>query len=115
MGVLEWALIALIFFAAWRLFKRLKRSGKMSVKDIEQFGIQAEAIILSVEETGLSVNNISEIKVQMQVQPDKGRNFVTEVQQVFLGSGGVQLHSGSKVIVKYDPGNPKEVVVLRAV
>jgi len=87
---------------------------KMTVREIEKNGTLAEAIILNVNETGTFVNDLPQVKLQMQVLPEKGRNFVAEVKQVLPNSLKSLLHSGSKIMVKYDPGNPREVVVLRA-
>jgi len=113
-GLLEGAIVIFMFFAAWRLVKMLAGPRKMTVREIEKNGTLAEAIILNVNETGTFVNDLPQVKLQMQVLPEKGRNFVAEVKQVLPNSLKSLLHSGSKIMVKYDPGNPREVVVLRA-
>jgi hypothetical protein len=113
-GLLEGAIVILMLLAAWRLVKMLGRPRKMTVQEIEKNGILAEAIVLNVNETGMIINDLPQVKLQMQVLPEKGRNFVAEVKQVLPNSLKTLLHSGSKIMVKYDPGNPREVVVLRA-
>ncbi|WP_143072078.1 hypothetical protein [Dyadobacter koreensis] len=113
-GILEGAIVIMMLLAAWRLVKMLGRPRKMTLQEIEKNGTLAEAIVLDVNETGMIINDLPQVKLQMQVLPEKGRNFVAEVKQVLPNSLKTLLHSGSKIMVKYDPGNPREVVVLRA-
>jgi hypothetical protein len=112
-GILEGAFLMLMLLAGWRLYVRFGRSKKMTLEEIKKNGVLAEAIVLDVQETGLYINNLPQIKLQIQVQPEKGRNFITEVQQVIPGAVKEPLHSGSRVQVKFDPGNKKEVIVFR--
>lgn len=113
-GLLEGAIIALMLLAAWRLVKKLTRPRKMTIQEIEENGTIAEAIILDINETGTFINDLPEVKLQMQVLPEKERNFVAEVKQVLPNSLKSLFRSGSKILVRYDPENPREVVVLRA-
>jgi hypothetical protein len=76
--------------------------------------LEAKAIILSVEQTGLFMNHQPQVKVQIQVLPDRGRNFVAEVKQVFSFLDLAQIRTGSTVTVKYNPSNIKEVVLVKA-
>lgn len=112
-GILEGAFLMLMLLAGWRLYVRFGRSKKMTLEEIKKNGVLAEAIVLDVQETGLYINNLPQLKLQIQVQPEKGRNFITEVQQVIPGAVKEPLHSGSRVQVKFDPGNKKEVIVFR--
>ncbi|MCF2443198.1 DUF3592 domain-containing protein [Dyadobacter sp. CY345] len=113
-GLLEGAAIVLMILAAWRLVLVLARPRKMSIQEIEKNGTLAEAIVLDVNETGMFIDDLPQVKLQMQVLPEKGRNFVAEVKQVLPNSLKSLLRLGSKILVKYDPGNPRDVVVLRA-
>ena len=114
-GILEGAIIVLILLAAWKLFRMFGNPKKMTTEEIEKNGVLAEAIVLNVNETGLYINDLPQVKLQVQVQPDKGRNFVAEVQQVIPNAEKEPLHAGSRLIVKFDPGNRKEVIVLSAI
>jgi len=109
--ILGGAVVLSMFLAGWKILKTLNTSKKMSDEEIEKNGVQAEAIVLSVQETGMFVDNIPQIKLQMQVLPEKGRNFVAEVKQVLPDFQRKLLHSGSKIIVKYDPRNHGSIVV----
>jgi hypothetical protein len=66
-----------------------------------------------MEQTGLYVNNQPQIKLQVQVHPNTGRNFVSEVREVLTLIDMSQLRVGSTLKVKYNPANTKEVMVLR--
>jgi len=113
-GLLEVALILLICLSAWGIVRAFSRPRKMTIREIELKGTLAEAIILDLTETGTIIDDLPQVQLQMQVIPEKGRNFVAEVKQVLPNSLTNPLHSGSKIMVKFDPGNPREVVVLRA-
>ena len=82
-------------------------------KRLMQEGIEAEAVLLNMEQTGLYVNNQPQIKLQVQVHPLSGRNFVSEVREVLTLIDMSQLRIGSTLKVKYNPANTKEVMVLR--
>lgn len=82
-------------------------------KRLMREGVEAEAVLLNMEQTGLYVNNQPQIKMQVQVQPMTGRNFVSEVREVLTLIDLSQLRIGSTLKVKYNPTNTKEVMVLR--
>ncbi len=76
--------------------------------------IQAEAIVLKLQETGLYINERPQVKVQMQVQPERGRNFVAEVQQLISMDDLQLIRGGSRIIVQYNPANRKEISLVSA-
>jgi hypothetical protein len=78
-------------------------------------GVESEATVLTIGPTGSYVNNLPELKVQMQVEPEKGRNFVTEIIQAVPQVDFNHLHSGMRIVVKYHPAHPKEVILLRTI
>jgi len=70
---------------------------------------QAQALILSIEHL-----NTTEIKIQMQVEPDRGRNFSAEIRPV-LSVEITRLKEGSRLLVTYDLANRKDLVYSGAV
>ena len=82
-------------------------------KRLMREGVEAEAILLNMEQTGQFVNNQPQIKLQVQVHPTIGRNFVSEIREVLSMIDVSQLRIGSTLKVKYNPSNTKEVMVLR--
>lgn len=76
-------------------------------------GVEAPAILLDIQRTGLYVNNLPQVMLQMQVQPNMGRNFVTEAKEVLTPVHFSEIHIGSTLKVKYNPANTKEVMLVK--
>jgi hypothetical protein len=76
-------------------------------------GIESEATVIGIDHTGRFVNNAPQLKVQIQIKPKKGRNFVTEIKQAVSWADANLLQAGSRIIVKYDPTYPKQAVLMR--
>ena len=85
---------------------------KLRTKQLRKRGVEAQAILLNVQQTGVYINRLAQVKLQMQVYPKVGRNFITEVFEVMDRSDLKQLRIGDIVLVKYNPSNTKEVIVL---
>jgi len=81
-------------------------------KRLSNWGIEAEAVLLNLQKTGVYVNNLLQVKLQMQVYVRTGRNFVAEVNQVISYADLSQLRIGGPLMVKYNPANTKEVMVV---
>jgi hypothetical protein len=77
-------------------------------------GIEAKAIVLVIEQTGLFMNHKPQVKMQMQVIPDKGRNFVAEVKEILSFIDLEAIKAGCTVTVKYNPANIKEIMLVKA-
>ena len=89
-------------------FKRIQIKKKLAAE-----GIEAEAVLLNMQQTGLYVNNMPQVKLQIQVQPMSGQNFVTEAKEVLSFVDLAQLHIGGTLVVKYNPSNLKDVMLVR--
>lgn len=75
-------------------------------------GVEAEAVLLNIEQTGMYVNHQPQLKLQVQVHPLNGRNFVTDVREVLTLKHLGRLRIGGRLKVKYNPANTKEVVMM---
>jgi hypothetical protein len=82
-------------------------------KRLSKCGVEAEAVLLNVELTGTFTDNLPQVKLQMKVQPKIGRNFVTEINESFTRVEMARISAGSIVKVKYNPGNLKEIVLVK--
>ena len=109
MGI--WAGIMTISFVI-KLLSPILPLLRFNRKRLEQSGVVAEALVLKMEKTGLLTNNKHQVKLQMQVQPDKGRNFVAEINEILCGADLSAVRAGSIVRVKYNPKNFKEIILL---
>lgn len=81
-------------------------------KRLSKDGIEAEAVLLNVEATGIYINNLPQIKLQLRVYPEAGRNFITESFELLSYLDIGQIHIGGSLLVKYNPANTKEVMVV---
>ncbi len=76
-------------------------------------GVEAEALVLGTEQIGDPVHKQLKLKIQLQVRPSKGRNFVVEIKEVLLGEDIASLKTGNIVWVKYNPANTRELFLLK--
>lgn len=106
-------LIALFLFVVFTSLAK-KMQTKRHTK-ILNHGVESEATVLTIGPTGAYVNNLPQLKVQMQVEPLKGRNFVAEVKQAVPQVDFNLLHSGTRIVVKYHPAHPKQVILMRTI
>jgi hypothetical protein len=107
-------LLAILFIAGQLFINRYKRNKGARVKRMPR-RVEARAVVLAIEQTGLFMNRQPQVKMQMQVIPDKGRNFVAEVKQVLNSFDLEVIKTGSIVTVLYNPTNTKEVKLVKAV
>ncbi len=81
--------------------KRLMRSGR-----------RAEATILEVEDTGVTVNKIYPlVKVRLEVRPPDGEPYRAETKMLVNRLAVPQIQPGLVVPVMYDPGDPSSVAI----
>ena len=104
--------LAIMYVVLRRTVFPLLEKSKMN-KRLLQEGVEAEAVLLNMQQTGLYVNNMPQIKLQMKVQPRLGRNFVTEANEVLSFVDLSQMQIGGTLVVKYNPANIKEVMLVK--
>lgn len=73
--------------------------------------VMTEAVVLSCQQTGLYINGQPQLKLQLQVLPDNGRNFVAEIISV---SAKETINAGVKIRVSFNPANHREVKLIPA-
>jgi len=106
-------LLLFIIIVFWASTELLEKNRRKRHQKILADGIESEAIVIEIGQTGMYVNNAPQLKVQIQVKPQKGRNFIAEIKQVVPQVDFNLLHSGSRIIVKYDPTYPRQAVLMR--
>lgn len=90
----------------------LLQKAKMN-KRLAKEGTLAEAVLLNMQQTGIYVNNLPQVKLLMQVHPKTGRNFITEVKEVLSFIDLSQLQIGNTLQILYNPSNIKEAMIVR--
>jgi hypothetical protein len=109
--VLVTALIPLLMLLLKVVFKKLK---PQKLARQYNYGRQeAAAVVLKVELMNSPANRQANVKLQMQVLPDRGRNFVAEMQEQLDANELAELRTGASVKVKFNPANLKEIALIR--
>ncbi len=75
-------------------------------------GQPAQAAILKLWDTGVTVNDNPRIGMLLEVRPKVGAVFQTEVKKVVSRLQTSQYQPGQMLEVKYDPANPKKVAIV---
>jgi hypothetical protein len=76
-------------------------------KKILSEGIQARAVVINVQDTGVTVNDNPRVKLTLQVQPEGEVPF--EVTKKLTVSRVSIPRPGDGYVVRYDPADPSEV------
>lgn len=87
----------------------LRVAGKIKGSNLLPVARESEAIILSVDKTGFYINNKPQVKLRLQVMPEKGRNYIAEAISVL---NEAEVSAGTKVRVTFSPRNRQEVKLL---
>ena len=103
-----------ILFVAGHLLRKKARLCKLARKNNHFLGVEAKASVLSVEQTGLFLDRNPQVRLQVQVMPERGRNFVVEIKEIISLADLQLIKPGSTVIVKYKPGNNNEIILVKA-
>lgn len=105
------AIVAIVLFFLLRatIFPLIKKS--FLNRRLRTEGVEGQAIILSMQQTGLYVNNLPQVKMQMKVEQPAGRNFIAETKEVLTFIELSMIRVGSKMTVRYNPENHKEIMI----
>lgn len=99
--------IGVFVFAFGRVFGPVARQ-----QALQRTGIAAEATVIGLKETGLTVNRIYPVvKIQLRVRPSGGQPYQAEVKTVIGRLDIPQIQPGTTVKVIYDPSNPSDVAL----
>jgi len=100
-------IIAIIYFSFRAAFGSIIRREALTKN-----GIQAEATIVEVNDTGMTVNEIYPvIKFTLDVRPPEGEPFRAESKELINRMDIPTFQPGAVVPVLYDPRNPKNIVM----
>jgi hypothetical protein len=77
---------------------------------IKAHGVEADATILSIHDTGVTMNKNPYVKLRLRVEPLSMAVYETEVKAMV--SRVAIPRPGDSVRVKFDPDKPEEVIVV---
>jgi hypothetical protein len=103
--------VLLLLLIAYKIIRSLRFSSQTVNQRIIKHGSEAKAKVLSAEPTTDPQHAGRQIKLLLQVEPERGRNFIVEI---FTPDDdhSESLHSGSIVRVMYNPINRQQVVLI---
>lgn len=102
--------LPLLFGSMWYLMRGFKGDTK-KMRKLMQTGVQAQADILSVEDTGVTMNEIYPmVRLQIRVHSTTGAPFEAQVE-TFVSRVNIP-KAGDVIRVVYDPANPKNLMLV---
>jgi hypothetical protein len=100
-------IVPIVYFSLRTVFGSVIRQDELMDK-----GVQAEATILKVEETGWTVNeNYPLAKLTLEVRPPQGQPFTVKTKELMNRFEIPSFQPGAVVPVLYDPKNHKKVAI----
>jgi hypothetical protein len=102
-------IVATVTFLYLRRNKQSVLTGFMRKKALAE----AEAVILGIQLTGLYIKEIPQAIFQIQVKPEKGKNFVVEIKGALPVTDFPTVQAGEKIRVRYNPYRKKEMYIVR--
>lgn len=85
--------------------------GMASNRNVMQTGVSAPAVILSVQDTGVTMNDNPQARIRLRVMPMSGDAFEAEVTQIVGRFQVAMLVPNASVMVKYDPNDKTKVAI----
>lgn len=82
-----------------------------SNRNLMQTGVSAPAVILSVQDTGVTMNDNPQARIRLRVMPLGGEPFEAEVTQVVGRFQVAMLVPNASVMVRYDPNDRTKVAI----
>lgn len=80
-------------------------------RNVLQTGVSAPAVILDVQDTGVTMNDNPQARIRVRVMPMGGEPFEAETT-TFVGRFQVGLYvPGASLMVKYDPNDKTKVAI----
>jgi len=82
-----------------------------STRNVPANGLRGEATITAVRDTGVQVNNMPMLEIELQVSLEGREPYTASVRQVVQHCALAQAQPGMKVPVRVDPENRESVVI----
>ncbi len=80
-------------------------------RNVIQSGVSAPAVILNVQDTGVTMNDNPQARIRVRVMPMGGEPFEAETT-TFVGRFQVGMYvPGASLMVKYDPNDKTKVAI----
>lgn len=88
-----------------------KMSGEGEAKRIRRVGQSAEALVLSIRDTGMTVNDNPIVAFRLEVRPPTGQPYEVETRGLVGRLDVPQVQPGAVLPVAIDPKDPLKVAL----
>ena len=106
--IFTFAVLGFVFYMVY--VKLIKPS--QNAKRILQTGLPGKAKVLSLAETGVTVNNAPQVLLNLEVTPDHTRRpYQVQTKQVISMVHIPQFQPGARLLVRVDPNDPNQVAI----
>ena len=85
--------------------------GVSKARDLQKRGVTADATILKVWDTGITVNNDPVVNLLLEVRPASGNQYEAQTKALISRIDVPQFQPGNVIPVVYDPNDPKQVAI----
>ena len=104
------ALLAILTLPGCVIIDRM--SGVAEARDLNTHGIPAQARILKLWDTGITVNNDPVVGLQVEVTPADRAPYIATIERALISRLDVpRVQPRSVIPVRFDPNNPARVVI----
>ena len=86
-----------------------RTTGYSQAKELEKIGLPAEATILEIRDSGITVNNDPVVDFVLEVRPKGKEAYQAKTRMLISRIEIPQFQPGAVVRVNYDPNNPSRV------
>jgi len=106
--IFTFAVLGFVFYMVY--VKLIKPS--QNAKRILQTGVPGKAKVLSLAETGVTINNSPQVLLTLEVTPDHTRRpYQVQTKQVISIVHIPQFQPGARLLVRVDPNDPNQVAI----
>jgi hypothetical protein len=88
-----------------------KLSGEGEAKRVRRVGQEAEALVLAIRDTGMTVNDDPIVAFRLQVRPEGGAPYEVETRGLVGRLDVPQVQPGAVLPVAIDPKDPMRVAL----
>jgi hypothetical protein len=89
-----------------------KMDGVSDARALQKTGEHAEAVVIQIWDTGITVNNDPVIGLLVEVHPPDRPAYQAKIPKSLVSRVHIpQFQPGSRVAVRIDPGNPNHVAL----
>lgn len=96
---------ALVLSSGCAMIDRM--TGEAVARPLRQFGVPAEAEILEIWDTGITVNDNPVVGMEVEVEPPGGESYRAKIPRSVISRIAIpRFQPGERIAVRFDPNDP---------